>query len=40
MNPGVLAAQQRTFDALRAALDAAPVEFTSGGQLGVRLRKS
>ena len=38
--PGPLAAQQRTIDALRKAIEEAGVEFTNGGQNGVRLRKS
>ena len=29
---------ERTFDAIRAALEAAGVEFTNGGQPGVRLK--
>jgi transcriptional regulator with XRE-family HTH domain len=29
-----------TLDAIRAALEAAGVEFTNGGQPGVRLRKA
>lgn len=37
---GPLAAQPRTIEAIRAALEAAGVEFTNGGQPGVRLRKS
>lgn len=39
--PGPLAAQERTIDALRAALEAAGVEFIAenGGGPGVRLRK-
>jgi transcriptional regulator with XRE-family HTH domain len=37
--PGPLAAQARTIEALRAALEAAGVEFTNGDQPGVRLRK-
>jgi transcriptional regulator with XRE-family HTH domain len=36
--PGSLAAQSRTVDALRAALEANGVEFTNGGQPGVRLK--
>jgi transcriptional regulator with XRE-family HTH domain len=36
--PGPLAAQARTIEALRAALEAAGVEFTNGGQPGVRLK--
>ena len=31
--------RERTVDAIRAALEAAGVEFTNGGQPGVRLRK-
>jgi transcriptional regulator with XRE-family HTH domain len=38
--PGPLSAQPRTVDAIRAALEAAGVEFTNGDQPGVRLRKS
>jgi transcriptional regulator with XRE-family HTH domain len=38
--PGPLAAQARTVEALRAALEAAGVEFTNGDQPGVRLRKT
>ena len=39
--PGALAAQARTVDALRCALEAAGVEFIAenGGGAGVRLRK-
>ncbi|UIY45851.1 transcriptional regulator [Methylobacterium radiotolerans] len=37
--PGPLAAQARTVDALRAALEAAGVEFTNGGQPGVRMAR-
>lgn len=39
--PGALAAQQRTVDALEAALEAAGVEFIAenGGGAGVRLKK-
>jgi len=39
--PGALAAQQRTVEALRHALEAAGVEFIpeNGGGAGVRLRK-
>ncbi len=37
--PGPLSAQWRTIEAIRAALEAAGVEFTNGGQPGVRLRK-
>jgi predicted transcriptional regulator len=36
--PGPLAAQARTVEALRAALEAAGVEFTNGDQPGVRMR--
>jgi transcriptional regulator with XRE-family HTH domain len=32
--------RERTVDAIRAALEAAGVEFTNGGQPGVRLRKA
>jgi transcriptional regulator with XRE-family HTH domain len=35
---GALAAQERTVERLRRALEAAGVEFTNGGQPGVRLR--
>jgi transcriptional regulator with XRE-family HTH domain len=40
--PGPLAAQERTIEALRAALEAAGVEFIpeNGGGPGVRLRKA
>jgi transcriptional regulator with XRE-family HTH domain len=31
--------RERTVDAIRAALEAAGVEFTNGGQPGVRMRK-
>jgi hypothetical protein len=34
-----LAAQERTVEAIRAAIDAAGVEFTNGDQPGVRLKK-
>lgn len=37
--PGPLAAQPRTIEAIRAALEAAGVEFTNGEQPGVRLRR-
>jgi transcriptional regulator with XRE-family HTH domain len=37
-SPGPLAAQARTIEALRAALEAAGIEFTDGGQPGVKLR--
>ncbi len=37
---GVLAAQGRTVERLRRALEAAGVEFTNGGQPGVRLKAS
>jgi transcriptional regulator with XRE-family HTH domain len=37
--PGELAAQVRTVEALRQALEAAGVEFTNGGRPGVRIRK-
>ena len=37
--PGALAAQSRTVDAIRTALEAAGVEFTNGGQPGVRMNK-
>ena len=36
--PGPLAAQDRTVMALRAAIDRAGVEFTNGGQPGVRMK--
>jgi predicted transcriptional regulator len=36
--PGPLAAQARTIEALRSALEAAGVEFTNGDQPGVRLK--
>jgi transcriptional regulator with XRE-family HTH domain len=39
MTPGALAAQPRTITAIRTALEAAGVEFTNGGQPGVRMRK-
>jgi len=39
IQPGSLAAQQRTIDAIREAIEKAGVEFTNGGQPGVRLRK-
>lgn len=32
--------RERTIDAIRAALEAAGVEFTNGDQPGVRLRKA
>jgi transcriptional regulator with XRE-family HTH domain len=32
--------RERTVDAIRAALEAAGVEFTNGGQPGVKLRKA
>ena len=40
--PGALAAQARTVDALRRALESAGVEFIAenGGGAGVRLRKA
>jgi hypothetical protein len=38
--PGPLPAQERTVDALRAALEAAGVEFTNGARPGVRLRQT
>jgi hypothetical protein len=38
--PGPLSAQPRTIAAIRAALEAAGIEFTNGEQPGVRLRKS
>jgi transcriptional regulator with XRE-family HTH domain len=38
-SPGNLSAQPRTIDALRAALEAAGVEFTNGDEPGVKLRK-
>ena len=37
--PGRLAAQPRTIDALRSAIEAAGVEFTNGDQPGVRMRR-
>ena len=40
VQPGPLAAQPRTIAAIQRALEAAGVEFTNGGQPGVRLRKS
>jgi transcriptional regulator with XRE-family HTH domain len=36
--PGPLAAQDRTVAALQAAFEAAGVEFTNGGQPGVRMK--
>jgi transcriptional regulator with XRE-family HTH domain len=36
--PGPLAAQPRTIHAIRSALESAGVEFTNGGQPGVRLK--
>jgi predicted transcriptional regulator len=36
--PGPLAAQDRTVEALRAAIDRAGVEFTNGEQPGLKLR--
>lgn len=38
--PGPLAAQVRTVEAIRAALEAAGVEFTNGDQPGVRMKKT
>jgi hypothetical protein len=38
--PGPLAAQARTIEAIRTALESAGVEFTNGDQPGVRLRKA
>ena len=38
--PGVLVAHNSTVLALRAAFEAAGIEFTNGDQPGVRLRKS
>jgi transcriptional regulator with XRE-family HTH domain len=38
-SPGNLSAQPRTIDALRAALEAAGVQFTNGDEPGVKLRK-
>jgi transcriptional regulator with XRE-family HTH domain len=38
--PGPLSAQPRTVDAIRAALEAAGVEFTNGEQPGVRLKRA
>lgn len=42
LQPGALAAQKRTIEAIRIALEAAGVEFIpeNGGGAGVRLRKS
>ena len=37
--PGRLAAQARTVEAIRSAFEAAGVEFTNGGQPGVRLMR-
>ena len=37
--PGALSAQPRTIEAIRAALEAAGIEFTNGDRPGVRLRK-
>jgi len=37
--PGPLAAQQRTVDAIQEAIERAGVEFTNGGQPGVRMRR-
>lgn len=37
--PGTLAAQERTVEAIRAAIEAAGVEFTNGEQAGVRMKK-
>ena len=37
---GPLAAQSRTIEALRSALELAGVEFTNGEQPGVRLRRA
>lgn len=37
--PGPLAAQSRTIEALRSALDSAGVEFTNDGRPGVRMRQ-
>jgi transcriptional regulator with XRE-family HTH domain len=37
--PGPLAAQARTIEAIESAFAAAGLEFTNGGQPGVRLRK-
>jgi len=36
---GDLGGRQSTIDAIRTALEAAGIEFTNGGQPGVRLRK-
>jgi hypothetical protein len=36
--PGAISANRPTVDALQRALEAAGVEFTNGGQAGVRLR--
>jgi predicted transcriptional regulator len=38
--PGALSAQPRTIEAIRAALEAAGVEFTNGDQPGVRMRRA
>jgi hypothetical protein len=38
--PGPLSAQPRTVDAIRTALEAAGVEFTNGGEPGVKLKKT
>ena len=37
--PGPLAAQPRTVEAIRTALEAAGVQFTNGDQPGVKLRR-
>jgi transcriptional regulator with XRE-family HTH domain len=36
---GALAAQARTVEAIRSAIEAAGVEFTNGDQPGVRMKK-
>jgi hypothetical protein len=38
MIPGPLVAMRRTIAALRAALEAAGIEFTDGGRLGVQMK--
>ncbi len=38
MIPGPLVAMPRTIEALRAALEAAGIEFTNGGRLGVKVK--
>ena len=37
--PGTLAAQARTVDAIRRALEAVGVEFTNGDEPGVKLKR-